>query len=218
MTRPVRVTGPWLALFAGLALGVGCAGGDDEGAPPPGPFPGEVTELELDDDGCLGGELDLAGLVPACRLVEALAPEASVTCLSFGRAPLDRPDDDSLRAELRTHLETQKLCGGDAPPCGSFAFCEVVPLDGEPSDIEACATDPTLTTPLYCACLNLPVQVAGSSGYCYLDPAAGIGSADAAACSSGASLRFVESPAVPSRPPAPRACSRSATADPTASR
>jgi hypothetical protein len=183
-------------LLVGLLAG-GCGSGDDGGGgSDPGPFPGTVTEFALDAEGCLDTELELDGPAPACRLVEALAPESSLTCLSLGRLPLDGPDDAALVAELRTRLETRTLCGGGAPSCGDFAFCEIVPLAGDPDEIAACAADPATTTPLYCACLNVAEELNGPAGYCYLDPAAAIGNPDASAC-SGPALRFIDSPAVP---------------------
>jgi len=184
-------------LLAGVLLVVGCGSGDDDDGHDPGPYLGEVREFALDTAGCLDVELDLEGPMPACRLVEALAPESSLTCLSIGRAPLDRSGDDALKAELRTRLETQRLCGGGTTSCSDFAFCEIVPLAGDAEEITACATDPTLTSPLYCACLNIAGTLSGPAGYCYLDPAADIGNPAATACTSGPALRFIDSRVAP---------------------
>lgn len=186
-----------LAVALGLVL-MGACGGDDDDAFDPGPYSGRVTELAVDANGCVDPALELDDVAPvlACRLVEAVAAEAATTCLSLGRAPLDRDGDDALEAELRTRLETQQLCG-DAVPCGAFAFCEILPALGEADAIAACAADPTLTMPLYCACLNLAEPLNGASGFCYLDPAADLGNPDATDCPAGPALRFISSPAVP---------------------
>jgi hypothetical protein len=189
-----------VAASAGLGVGVmvlGCGSGDDDDAADPGPFTGTITQLDLDESGCLDPPLELDAALPACRLVEAVSPDAAVTCLSLGREGLDRTGDDALEAELRTRLETQKLCGGDAPPCGDFAFCAILPLPGDAEQAAACAPDPTVTSPLYCACLNLPEEFVAASGYCYLDPTADLGNPAATTCESGPALRFIDSPAVP---------------------
>ncbi len=178
-----------------LLSGVGCGSADEDDASNVAPFPGTVTEFAVDRAGCLDTELTLEGLTPACRLVEAIAPEAALSCLVNGRAPLDGPADASLEAELRTRLETQMVCSGGA--CHDYLFCEMVRLAGKADAIATCAADPTVTSPLYCACLNVADTLSGPSGYCYLDPAADIGQPGATACDTGPALRFLESAAVP---------------------
>ena len=92
-------------------------------------------------------------LSPNCKI---LAASASCDCTAAGRAPASDAETSAARAQLAA----EGACGG-AAACSSFCVCEVSEATG------ASEQD----------CLTNPAPAASSTGWCYVAPAAGIGSA-----------------------------------------
>jgi hypothetical protein len=99
------------------------------------------------------------GRVP-CAVVEAV-PRSEGACScdeTRGRLALG-PDDSKLPSAVASELELNRLCGGSTgQACNDFCLCKIAPLGG--AALDAChagSEDPNVY------------------GYCYVDPARGIG-------------------------------------------
>ena len=121
---------------------------------------------------------DSFGQVP-CSVVEAV-PNAAASCscdLTHGRLPL-AADENKLRDAVRAQLKLEHRCDeGSGPACNDYCMCRLESLSG-----------PALT-----ACQN-GHEDGGTFGYCYVDPAQGIGDPElvkACPATSRRSLRFV---------------------------
>ncbi len=141
--------------------------------------------------GCMPRELtvDGDGTIP-CAVIEAVPPSsASCDCAAFGRAPVVGELDQAVRLSVAR----ANLCDGEGQSsCSELCLCELPQLSGAAR--EACLTTPGIETS------------AAGPGFCYLDPAAGVGSAAVlAACDETEQhmLRIVGSAALPA--PAPEA-------------
>jgi len=118
------------------------------------------------------------GQVP-CDVVEALPKrgEACACDTTHGRAALG-PNDDKLASAVGDQLEATAQCGKDTgTSCDDFCLCKLEPLSG--AKLSACQNGTESGT---------------DYGYCYVDPAQGIGNpaltADCPAATQR-SLRFV---------------------------
>jgi len=118
------------------------------------------------------------GHVP-CKVVEAV-PNAATSCScddTQGRQKLGA-DGDKLAAAVRDQLRLEHRCDeGNGPACKDFCMCELESLKGD--ELTACQNG----------------QENGSAyGYCYVDPAQGIGDPElvkACPATNRRSLRFV---------------------------
>ncbi|HWP04456.1 MAG TPA: hypothetical protein VNN72_01880 [Polyangiaceae bacterium] len=118
------------------------------------------------------------GQVP-CSVVEAV-PSSGASCScdpTQGRLPL-AADDDKLRDAVRTQLRAEGTCGGtDGTSCNDYCMCRIESLEG--SELTACQNGH---------------ENGETFGYCYVDPAQGIGSPElvkACPATDKRSLRFV---------------------------
>ncbi len=118
------------------------------------------------------------GEVP-CQVVEALpAQNGACNCdATHGRLALG-PSDDRLGATVSQELWSEGDCGGSGElACSDYCFCKIAPLTG--TDLLACQNG---------------TEDSSTYGYCYVDPAQGIGNpalvADCPATNER-SLRFV---------------------------
>jgi hypothetical protein len=122
---------------------------------------GSVMMVSLRGQGCLQTALPVGtdGSV-MCRIAEAV-PAASVPtgCSSAGRAPAD----EGLVQTVRGKLAEAGACGSTDPTCSDFTVCELAPAVGQ-----------ALTE-----CLQNPTPDASVSGWCYVDPSEGLGTAAA---------------------------------------
>jgi hypothetical protein len=119
------------------------------------------------------------GEVP-CAVVEALPARAGSACscdASHGRIPLGG-SDDKLGASVYEELASEGICDGRSDlDCHDYCLCKIAPLAG--SGLTACQNG---------------TEDSNTYGYCYIDPAQGIGDpALVADCPATAqrSLRFV---------------------------
>ena len=118
------------------------------------------------------------GQVP-CAVVEAV-PERDGACscdVTHGRLPLES-NDKKLAPAVVEQLRSEGLCGGaGGRACNSYCLCKVEPLAGP--ELDSCQAG---------------TEDASAYGYCYIDPAQGIGNpaliADCPATTQR-SLRFV---------------------------
>jgi hypothetical protein len=121
---------------------------------------------------------DTFGQVP-CSVVEAV-PNSAASCNcdpTHGRLPLSS-DDAKLRGAVREQLRLEGRCGdADGPSCNDYCMCRVASLQG--SELGACQNGH---------------EDGSSYGYCYVDPAQGIGDPElvkACPTTDRRSLRFV---------------------------
>jgi hypothetical protein len=117
-----------------------------------------IDEIATGAGKCLPRTLPLnADLSPNCKVFGATA-SASCDCTAPGRAPTS----DAVASSVRRQLAAQGGCDATSTPaCSSFCACEVSEATG------ASEQD----------CLTNPTPAATSTGWCYVAPAAGIGSA-----------------------------------------
>jgi len=118
------------------------------------------------------------GQVP-CAVVEAMPKrDAACSCdTSHGRLPLGA-SDDKLAPAVAEELRSEGRCdGATGTACNSYCLCKVEPLAG--AELDACQAG---------------TEDSATYGYCYIDPAQGIGNkaliADCPATTQR-SLRFV---------------------------
>ncbi|HEY3496627.1 MAG TPA: hypothetical protein VGK73_18135 [Polyangiaceae bacterium] len=117
------------------------------------------------------------GHVP-CAIVETVAPSGTCSCdAARGRISLEAASPN-LRSAVEEQLTIRGVCGGDTGrPCRDYCLCQLEQLEGdELSACQAGADDPN------------------AYGYCYVDPAQGIGNPElVAACGETKRrvLRFV---------------------------
>lgn len=208
MVKPRRSSTKGVALASVLALGVASCGGDTKsgGSGPgsggasnsaqsggagsggsPAPSGGGMKAAGGAEAGTTGGSLpsttnyyvarltsgsclprqlqvDSVGRVP-CTVVEALPMACEVCGGELGRSPVSADFAAAIRAELLR----QGSCGETGTPgCDAFCVCAIPQLEG--SELERCRTE--------------RVPPADLSGFCYIDPAQGFGSAEiTSACS-----------------------------------
>jgi hypothetical protein len=120
-----------------------------------------VLLVSLRGQGCLASALPVGtdGSV-MCRIAEAVpAASAPTGCSSAGRAPAD----DALVQAVRGKLAEVGACASTDPTCSDFTVCQLAPAVGQ-----------ALTE-----CLQNPTPDASVSGWCYVDPAQGLGTATA---------------------------------------
>jgi hypothetical protein len=98
------------------------------------------------------------GQVP-CAVVEAVPPNGQAcSCEGEGRAAFG-PDDAKLRAAVVADIANTGRCDGKAgTACRDYCLCKVKPLEG--SELAACQAG---------------TEDSSTFGYCYIDPAQGIG-------------------------------------------
>jgi hypothetical protein len=118
------------------------------------------------------------GQVP-CAVVEALPlRDGACSCdPAHGRLPLESGDAKLAPAVLEQLRSEARCDGAGNPRCDSFCLCKIAPLAG--AELEACQAGS---------------ENASTYGYCYIDPAQGIGNpALVATCpvTTPRSLRFV---------------------------
>jgi hypothetical protein len=127
-----------------------------------------LTAIESE---CLSRSVQATGGRIDCVIAEATLGECSCSAAS-GR---EAPESDLAEAVRQTLRATGACDGASGLSCSEFCVREVVQLDGE--DLARCQNDPSVTAP---------------SGFCYVDPAAGVGSASVVAdCSLGRKIRVL---------------------------
>jgi hypothetical protein len=124
--------------------------------------------------GCMGRELFVqdtpGGPAPNCTIVEANR-EATSCQAAEARADVAEP----LGQRVRERLERLALCEAANGDCLDFQLCELAALTPGSEDYESC----------------LAADNATGNGWCYVDPAQGLGSADqVAGCPVGEERRI----------------------------
>lgn len=105
----------------------------------------------------------------ACKAFEFVAG-GDCSCAAEGRSEVP----SGVRANLQVWLRNQGVCGGAALSCDDLCACELAQHAG--AELTACQNDG---------------GVLESAGFCYVDPAAGVGDPVlTAACSAGQGGRF----------------------------
>lgn len=137
-----------------------------------------IDELRAE---CLGRRLFLqdtaAGPAPSCSIVEA-SPGGPRCAESDARSDAE----PAVAGQVRRRLEQQALCADASGDCLDFQLCEIAALTPGSADYESCLESDTPT----------------GDGWCYIDPAEGLGSAEqVASCPEGQErrIRFVGSAA-----------------------
>ena len=121
---------------------------------------------------CLNRALEPAadGAVP-CAVVEAIPPRPGESCDACEALGGRTTPGSALGRIVRRQVEERGRCGGTTGiPCESLCLCEILSA-GSGSDGDCSSIDSPLEA---CQCQKTP----GVSGYCYVDPDAGIGSAE----------------------------------------
>jgi hypothetical protein len=104
-------------------------------------------------DKCLARALDVRDGAVACRIIEA-DPGATSCRAAQGRLDVDA----ALVGPVRNHLDQSALCEGAG--CESFQLCELEPFAAGSAELDAC----------------LETEQPVGNGWCYIDPAQGLGS------------------------------------------
>jgi hypothetical protein len=160
--------------FAGVWVLAGCAESDDAGHTETGRCgsdaqragPVFVDRIPSAHD-CLARPLNQEqGRLRGCVIAEAMA--APCDCdPNLGRVPAPSGVDLAVRNNV-------SASGGGSVECADLCVCEVLQFEG--AELEACQTDPDASLP---------------GGFCYIDPAAGVGSAELVAdCPAGYARRL----------------------------
>jgi hypothetical protein len=158
--------------------GPGMAGNPNGGAAPEVLVDAFITQIRTGAaTACLLAPLPLApDGGPNCK-VFSTASAGSCSCTAEGRAPVS----DAVAKAIVDSLASIGSCDYiGAPACSSFCVCEVKEAAGSSKQ----------------DCLNNETPATASSGWCYVAPAAGIGSAPAVAqcpVSAKQKLRFLGS-------------------------
>jgi hypothetical protein len=138
---------------AGAANGGGMGGG---AAAPESEVGSFIDGISMGAGKCLPRTLPLnADKTPSCKV---FAASASCNCAAAGRMPASA----AVTSSVRIQLAAEGMCdAAGTSACSSFCACEVSEATG------ASEQD----------CLNNATPAATSTGWCYVEPAAGIGSA-----------------------------------------
>lgn len=117
-----------------------------------------IDQVRTAGGACLPVELPVsADGTPSCKLFAASSSAAACDCAAQGRAPVNAEITKSVVASLASVGSCDYM---GAPACSSFCVCEVLEATGAS----------------YQDCLNSAAPASTTSGWCYVAPAAGIGS------------------------------------------
>ena len=94
----------------------------------------------------------------ACSVVGATVPKTHCACDSAQARALV---PDLLEVALRDEMKQKGIGGPDTAPCAEYCLCEILPAGGSDSSDG------------YADCLNN--ENSESIGWCYIDPARGLG-------------------------------------------
>ncbi len=135
-----------------------------------------IDQLRVGAAGCLPAELPLASDgTPSCKVFSSSSSTAACDCAALGRAPVGVAITDAIVASLSSSGNCDYM---GAPACSSLCVCEVQQAVG------ASERD----------CENSAAPASTTSGWCYVAPGAGIGSAPPVAncpATSKQTLRFL---------------------------